>query len=292
MAATDSATASSAGRFHPGSIAGAGIGLRSQHYRDILTTQPEIPWFEALTENYLGGGSPLANLERIRERYPMTLHGLGMSLGSTDPLNEIYLSKLKALADRIEPAWVSDHLAWISTEQQYVHDLLPLPYTEEALQHVSARIQQAQDFLGRRLLIENPSSYLSFKHDEITEWEFLGELARQADCDLLFDVNNAYVCAMNRGIDPLHYLDSLPADRIREIHLAGYEEHDGYLFDTHGYRVREPVWALYRATLEKFGPIPTLIEWDTDIPSFRVLETEAKTAQAQLDRAKEPLINS
>jgi len=266
-------------------IAGAGIGLRSQHYHDILTTEPDIPWFEALTENYLGGGSPLANLQRIRERYPLTLHGVGMSLGSTDALNEIYLKKLKSLVERIEPAWVSDHLAWISAENRYVHDLLPLPYTEEALQHVSARVRQAQDFLGRRLLIENPSSYLSFKHDEMTEWEFLTALADQADCDLLFDVNNAYVSATNRGTDPIVYIEMLPTERVREIHLAGYEEHYGYLFDTHGYSVQPPVWELYRASIGKFGPVPTLIEWDTDIPSLQVLKNEAATAQAEMERA-------
>lgn len=270
-------------QFPANAIAGAGIGLRSRHYKDILTTAPKIPWFEALTENYLGGGSPLANLQSIRERYPLTLHGVGMSIGSSDALNEIYLTKLKALAQRIEPAWVSDHLAWISAEHRYVHDLLPLPYTEESLQHVAERIQRAQDFLGHRLLIENPSSYLSFRHDEITEWEFLGALTDIADCELLFDVNNAYVCATNRGIDPLHYIDSLPAGRVREIHLAGYEEHDGYLFDTHGYRVQPPVWELFRATVKKFGPVPTLIEWDTDIPGLDVLLGEASKAQAVLD---------
>lgn len=265
-------------------IAGAGIGLRSQHYQDILMALPKVPWFEALSENYLGGGSPLANLHQIRERYPLTLHGVGMSLGSADPLNDIYMAKLKALVDRIQPAWVSDHLAWISAEHRYVHDLLPLPYTEEALQHVAERVRQAQDFLGRRLLIENPSSYLSFKHEEITEWEFLAALAEQADCDLLFDVNNAYVSATNRGTNPSVYLDALPGERIREIHLAGYEEHDGYLFDTHGYRVQPPVWDLYRATIEKLGPVPTLIEWDTDIPSLDVLSNEAALAQAELAR--------
>jgi len=285
MAATDSPNKPSAGRFHADQIAGAGIGLRSQHYADILSSEPDIPWFEALSENYLGGGSPLANLLRIRERYPLTLHGVGMSLGSTDALNEDYLRKLKALVERIEPAWVSDHLAWISAEHRYVHDLLPLPYTEEALQHVSTRVRQAQDFLGRRLLIENPSSYLSFKHDEITEWEFLAALADKADCDLLFDVNNAYVSATNRGADPTVYLEALPPQRVREIHLAGYEEQDGYLFDTHGYRVQPPVWALYRATIEKFGPVPTLIEWDTGIPSLQVLRSEAGMAQAALDQA-------
>ena len=284
MTAAEAQPDSPTGRFPASSIAGAGIGLRSQHYRDILTDTPRIAWLEALTDNYLGGGSPLANLLLIRERYPLTLHGVGLSLGSTDALNEIYLSKLKTVVERAQPAWVSDHLAWISADDRYVHDLLPLPYTEEALDHVVGRIRQVQEYLGQRLLIENPSSYLSFRHDTISEWEFLAAMAASADCDLLFDVNNAYVSATNRGADPQLYLDALPPERIQEIHLAGYEEHDGYLFDTHGYRVQKPVWELYRATLEKFGPVPTLIEWDTDIPELQVLLDEAEIAQAAMDK--------
>lgn len=282
MTTAGAETSSPTGRFSASKIAGAGIGLRAQHYSEILTDTPPIAWLEALTDNYLGGGPPLANLLSVREHYPLTLHGVGLSLGSTDPLNEIYLSKLKALIDRVQPAWVSDHLAWISADHRYVHDLLPVPYTEEALEHVAGRIRQVQDYLSRRLLIENPSTYLSFKHDTIPEWEFLAELAKNADCDLLFDVNNAYVSATNRGDDPQHYLDVLPSARIREIHLAGYEEHEGYLFDTHGYRVREPVWALYRSALEKFGRVPTLIEWDTHIPSLQILRDEANSAQAAM----------
>jgi uncharacterized protein (UPF0276 family) len=279
-------TSSPTGRFRAGKIAGAGIGLRAQHYSEILGDRPPIAWLEALTDNYLGGGAPLANLLSIREHYPLTLHGVGLSLGSTDPLNKVYLSKLKALISRVEPAWVSDHLAWISADHRYVHDLLPLPYTEEALEHVSGRIRQAQDYLNQPLLIENPSSYLSFKHDTMPEWDFLAELTKNADCELLFDVNNAYVSATNRGADPQRYVDVLPSPRIREIHLAGYEEHEGYLFDTHGYRVREPVWALYRSAIDKFGRVPTLIEWDTQIPPLQILRDEADSAQAAMDQLR------
>jgi len=271
-------------RFTDTPITGAGVGLRSQHYRTILEDQPAIPWFEVLTENYFGaGGLPLHFLERIRTDYPVSLHGVGMSLGSSDPLNFNYLGKLKALAERIEPAWVSDHLAWISTGNRYVHDLLPLPYTEEALQHFADRVSRVQDFLGRRLLIENPSSYMGYKDTDMTESEFLRQLVEKTDCDLLFDVNNVYVSGTNHGFDPLEYLHALPADRVREIHLAGYEEHNNYLFDTHGYHVHPPVWALYQKTIEHLGPIPTLIEWDNDIPEFAVLVDEAGTAQKVLD---------
>ena len=264
-------------------VTGAGIGLRSQHYQDVLRG-PDIPWFEVLTENYFGaGGMPLQYLESIRRDYPITLHGVGMSLGSTDPLDAGYLEKLKSLVDRFEPEFVSDHLAWISVDNRFVHDLLPLPYTREALAHVAERVTQVQDYLGRRILIENPSSYLSFRDADMSEWEFLSALVDAADCDILFDVNNAYVSATNHGLEPLDYLHGLHHERVREIHLAGYEEHDGYLFDTHGYRVRPPVWELFRKTIDLVGAVPTLIEWDTDIPEFRVLADEARKAQSVLD---------
>jgi len=262
------------------SITGAGIGLRSVHYQEILDTQPAIPWFEVLSENYFGaGGLPIYHLERVREHYPVTLHGVGMSLGSADPLNVDYLSRLKKLAERIEPVYISDHLAWISIDGRHVHDLLPLPYTEEALTLFSARVGEAQDILGRRLLIENPSSYMSYKNPDLTESEFLQELVKRADCDLLFDVNNVYVSSQNHGFDPIEYLHALPVDRVKEIHLAGYEEQDNYLFDTHGHRVHPPVWELYKEAIKVLGPVPTLIEWDTDIPELSVLVDEANTAQ-------------
>lgn len=265
-------------------ITGAGIGLRSRHYQEILDTKPAIPWFEVLSENYFGaGGLPIYHLERVREHYPVTLHGVGMSLGSADPLNFAYLARLKKLAKIIEPVYISDHLAWISIDGRHVHDLLPVPYTREALAHFADRVCQVQDYLGCRLLIENPSSYMGFKEVDMTEWEFLQELVECTDCDLLFDVNNVYVSSKNHGFDPVEYLHALPKGRIKEIHLAGYEEQDNYLFDTHGYRVHPPVWELYQITINHLGPVPTLIEWDTDIPEFEVLVDEAGKAQKMLN---------
>lgn len=261
-------------------IQGVGLGLRSSHYAEILSRSPAIPWFEALSDNYLGGGLPLHQLTRIRERYPITLHGVGLSLGSVDPLNQVYLERLKALVDRVQPTFVSDHLAWVSQGGRYLHDLAPLPYTEEALVHVAERIQRVQDVLGRQLLIENLSPYVRFAGGDHLEWEFLRELARRADCFLLLDVNNVYVNAFNHGFDPLAYLDALPAERVKEIHLAGYEEEDSFLFDTHGRAVQDGVWALYRQALRRFPRVPALIEWDTDIPSLAVLMAEAAKAEA------------
>jgi uncharacterized protein (UPF0276 family) len=265
-------------------IAGAGIGLRSQHYQEILQSKPPIPWFEVLTENYFGdGGQPLHYLEQVRLNYPVTLHGVGMSLGSADPLDSDYLHRLKALIKRIEPAWVSDHLAWISVGQRYVHDLLPLPYTQEALNNVVERVNQVQDFLGLQLMVENPSSYMGYNECDMSEWEFLQELVERTDCNILFDVNNVYVSGTNHGFDPVEYLHALPKGRVKEIHLAGYEEQDNFLFDTHGYRVHPPVWALYEKAIRHLGSVPTLIEWDNNIPKLSVLIDEANKAQSVLD---------
>ena len=261
-------------------IKGVGIGLRSPHYQDILTHQPAVPWFEVLSDNYLSpGGMPLYYLEQIRHNYPVTLHGVGMSLGSTDPLNLDYLLRLKRLAQRIEPAYISDHLAWISINGYYLNELLPLPYTEQVMEHLAQRILQVQEFLGRQILIENPSLYLSFTDSTMPEWEFIQGLLEQADCYLLLDLNNVYVSATNQGFDPFDYLSALPTNRVKEIHLAGYEEREDYLFDTHGHPVHNPVWQLYQGALERFGAVPTLIEWDTDIPDFEVLMAEASKAQ-------------
>jgi uncharacterized protein (UPF0276 family) len=266
-------------------VRGAGIGLRSCHYAEVLGSPPPSPWFEILSDNYLGaGGLPLHQLEQVRRDYPVTLHGVGMSLGSADPLDHAYLTRLKRLIERIEPAWVSDHLAWISIGGRYLHELLPLPYTEECLRHVASRVLEVQDFLGRRLLIENPSTYLTFRGDDMTESEFLTALVDMADCELLLDLNNAYVSAVNHGWDAAACLTALPAHRIREIHLAGYDQQEGYLFDTHGHRVHGPVWALYAEAIRRLGPVPTLIEWDTDIPSYAVLAEEAAKAQEILDQ--------
>ena len=261
-------------------IQGVGLGLRSAHYAEILDGSPSIAWFEALSDNYLGGGQPLHQLSRIRERYPITLHGVGLSLGSTDPLNMHYLAQLKALVERIEPACVSDHLVWVCHGGRYFHDLAPLPYTEEALVHAAERIQRVQDVLGRQLLIENLSPYVRFAGCDHLEWEFLTELAHRADCFLLLDVNNVYVNAFNHGFDPLTYLNALPSERVKEIHLAGYEEQDSFLFDTYGRAVQDRVWVLYRQALLRFPRVPALIEWDTDIPSLAVLMAEAAKAKA------------
>jgi uncharacterized protein (UPF0276 family) len=258
----------------------AGIGLRSLHYPYILENKPDISWFEVLSDNYLmPGGLPLYYLDKIRQDYPVTLHGVGMSLGSTDPLNFDYLSRLKSLAERIEPAYVSDHLSWISVNNHYLNDLIPLPYTTETMAHLVQRITEVQEFLGQRILIENPSAYIYFTHSTMTEWEFLQGLLNQADCYLLLDVNNVYVSGINQGFDPFNYLREIPKNRVKEIHLAGYEEKENYLFDTHGYPVHPPVWELYQAALAHFGSIPTLIEWDTDIPDFEVLMAEANKAK-------------
>jgi len=266
-----------------GAIKGVGIGLRSPHYQDILTNKPAVPWFEVLSDNYLNpGGMPLYYLEQIRQDYPVNLHGVGMSLGSTDPLNLDYLLRLKRLAQRIEPAYISDHLAWISVNGCYLNDLMPLPYTEEVMEHLAKRILQVQEFLGRQILLENPSLYLTFTESTMSEWAFIQGLLEKADCYLLLDINNVYVSATNQGFDSFDYLNALPANRIKEIHLAGYEEREDYLFDTHGYPVHNPVWKLYQGALERFGAVPTLIEWDTDIPDFEVLMAEASKAQQQL----------
>ena len=261
-------------------IEGAGLGLRSNHYQEIFETQPDVPWFELLSDNYMAaGGLPIQRAEQIRQNYPITLHGVGMSLGSADPLNYDYLKRLKNLADRLQPAFVSDHIAWVSVAGQYTHDLLPLPYTQDMLQHLNDRIQQVQEYLGRTILIENPSSYLTFTSSDMSEADFIKQLCVSSGCELLLDVNNVYVSAQNHGFDAAEYLAALPADKVKEIHLAGYEEMSGYLFDTHGYQVREPVWQLYKMALEYFGSVPTLIEWDTDVPEFSTLLGEAKKAE-------------
>lgn len=266
-------------------ITGVGIGLRSPHYQDILTHKPSVNWFEVLSDNYLNlGGLPLDYLARVRQDYPVTLHGVGMSLGSSDPLNVEYLTRLKQLIARIEPAYVSDHLAWISVNGHYLNDLIPIPYTKATLHHVAQRIQRVQDFLGQRILIENPSTYITFTESTMPEWVFIQHLVEAADCDLLLDINNIYVSAINHGFEPATYLKAMPTKRVKEIHLAGYEERPDYLFDTHGYQIHSPVWDLYQTALAQLGPVPTLIEWDTDVPHFNILVAEAHKAEEQLKK--------
>ncbi len=259
----------------------AGIGLRALHYRDMLATRPDIGWLEVHSENYFGdGGQPLYYLERLRDHYPVSLHGVGLSLGSTDELDKAHLSRLKHLMARVEPGLVSEHLCWGGVGGRFLNDLVPLPYTEEALAVVCRHVAQTQEFLGREILLENVSSYLQFSHSTLTEWEFVAELALRTGCGILLDVNNVYVSAVNHGFDPLRYLDAIPPRAVQEIHLAGFDRSGDLLIDTHGKLVAEPVWDLYRQALARFGALPTLIEWDTDIPELAVLIGEAAKADA------------
>lgn len=261
-------------------LTGFGLGLRPRHYEAILRTRPRVDWFEALTENYMiPGGRPLHYLDRIRERYPVVLHGVSLSIGGTDPLDRDYLRRLKALAARVQPAWISDHLCWTGVDGENLHDLMPLPYTDEALRHVARRVRAVQDALGRRILLENVSSYVAYRASAMTEWQFLAALAREADCDLLLDVNNIYVSAFNHGFDALAFLDGIPAGRVRQIHLAGHDRCGDLIVDTHDAPVIGPVWDLYAEAIRRFGPVPTMIERDDRIPPLGALVRE-------LDRAR------
>jgi uncharacterized protein len=276
-------------REHRASIpAQAGIGLRAPHHHVLLTNRPSIAWLEVHSENFFGtGGQPLTELLAVRDHYPVSLHGVGLSIGSADPLNKAHLRKLKHLIDVIEPGLVSEHLAWSLIDGRYLNDLLPLPYTEESLTHVIARVDQAQEYLGHRILLENISSYLEFEASALSESEFLVEVARRSGCALLLDINNVYVAACNHGFDPLVYLQAIPAELVAEIHLAGYTVKtfdDGQIhIDTHIRPVAAEVWALYGGVIGRYGPKPTLIEWDTDLPELNVLLNEAAKAERFLE---------
>ncbi len=260
-------------------IQGVGIGLRSPHYMDIERHKPAVPWFEVLIDNYLNkGGAARQHLHAIRQDYPITFHGVSMSLGSADPVNKDYLAALKLALLEFEPVHISDHLCWSSINGLYSHDLLPLPYIKNAVQHVVDRIQQVQDILQQQILIENVSSYLQYSISAMEEWEFLVDIAERADCYILLDINNIHVSACNQDFDPVHYLNAIPIEHVREMHLAGYEDQGTHLLDTHSEAVHPPVWELYEQALHRFGPVPTLIEWDNDIPEFSVLQQEAHTA--------------
>jgi uncharacterized protein (UPF0276 family) len=259
---------------------GFGLGLRVDHYEAILADHPDVDWFEALTENYLvPGGKPLDYLMRIRERFPVVLHGVSLSIGSTQPLDRTYLAQVKELATRVEPEWVSDHLCWTGIAGRNMHDLLPLPYTEEALANVVERVRTVQDILGRRILLENVSSYVSYRDSQLTEWQFLREIAERADCLILLDVNNIYVSSVNHEFDPLDYLNAIPEDRVQQIHLAGHENHGDYLIDTHDHPVPDPVWELYSAAVRRFGGVSTMIERDANIPPLEELCCELDAAR-------------
>ncbi len=261
---------------------GFGLGLRPVHYPEILdgAARPHVDWFEAITENYLvPGGRPLANLDRVRRDWPVVLHGVSLSIGGTDPLDLDYLAQVRSLVQRIEPVWVSDHLCWTGVDGANLHDLLPLPYREDVVDHVVERVLQVQDFLGRRMLLENVSSYAAFRESDLSEWAFLAQIAERADCDLLLDVNNVYVSACNHGFDAYEYIDALPAGRIRQIHLAGHSQGDGLLIDTHDAPVTDAVWALYGHAIERLEYVPTMIERDDNIPDLATLIAELDHAR-------------
>lgn len=260
---------------------GFGLGLRPEHYDSIAAARPRVDWLEVISENYMvPGGAPLAHLDRLRRDFPMAMHGVSLSIGAADPLDERYLDDLEALAARVEPAWISDHLCWTGVGGRNMHDLLPLPYTGEALAHVVRRIGRVQDRLKRRILIENVSSYVGFRDSEMSEWEFLAEVARRADCLILLDVNNIYVSAFNHEFEPRDYLAGVPAERVRQIHLAGHRHCGTHIIDTHDHPVIDTVFALYAEAVRRFGPVSTMIERDADIPPLDELLSE-------LDRVRE-----
>lgn len=261
----------------------AGIGLRAPHYREVLEKRPKLGWVEVHNENFFGGGAPLHTLLRVREHYPVSLHGVGMGLASAAPLDQAHLSALQRLCEQVQPAAVSEHLSWNTAAGMVMNDLLPFPYTQESLAHVVNRVDQVQNKLGRQLLVENLSSYLSFAQSEMGEGEFLAELTRRTGCGILFDVENLHVNARNLGVDAKAFIRAIPAAAVKEYHLAGYSVIDGCLVDTHNHPVYPEVWELYEYALQQIGPRPTLIEWDSDIPALAVLMGEAAKAQQRME---------
>ena len=261
---------------------GFGIGLRAEHYEDILEQKPkQIDWLEIISENYMvDGGKPLYFLDAIRQHYPMVMHGVSMSLGGTDPLNFDYLNKLKNLINRVQPEWFSDHLCWTGVDHKNMHDLLPLPYTEEAVTHLADRISQVQDFIGRQMLIENLSSYITYSDDAMTEWEFLSAIADKADCYLLLDVNNIYVSSYNHQFDPVEYLEGITSERVWQHHLAGHSNEGNLIIDTHDSDIIDPVWSLYEETAKRLGAVSTMIERDGNIPALSSLLDELEQARS------------
>ena len=261
---------------------GFGLGLRKEHYEAVLADKPAVDWFEIISENYMvEGGKPLHYLERIRQDYPMMMHGVSLSIGSSSPLNKDYLQQLKTLIQRVEPEWVSDHLCWTGLDGKNFHDLLPLPYTEEAIEHVAGRVRQVQDFLGRRILLENLSSYVTYKHSLMPEWEFLSAISERSDCLILLDVNNIYVSSVNHDFDPVDYLRGVPAERVWQLHLAGHTTNESgrILIDTHDQPIRDEVWALFEQAAKLLGPVSTMIERDDNIPPLDELMKELQQAR-------------
>jgi len=254
---------------------GFGLGLRTEHYEYILNNLPPVDWFEIISENYMvPGGKPLYYLDKIRNHYPVVMHGVSMSLGSVDPLDKNYLKQLKELIQQIKPEWVSDHLCWTGVHGKNLHDLMPLPYTEDTVKHVVSKINQVQDYLGQQILLENVSSYVSYKQSEMTEWEFLTEIVNQADCFILLDINNIYVSAFNHNFNSHDYLYNIPKNRVYQHHLAGHTNNGNYIIDTHDHPVIDPVWSLYKDSVKHFGLVSTMIERDDNIPAFEELFAE------------------
>lgn len=259
---------------------GYGLGLRPDYYDDVLGDADGIDWLEVTSENYMvAGGKPLYYLDQAAERFPLVMHGVSLSVGSTDPLDRDYLVRLKALADRVQPAWVSDHLCWTGQGGYNLHDLLPLPYNQEAVRHVADRVARVQDILGRRILLENVSSYLNYKHSDMTEWEFLSHVVEEADCLILLDINNIYVSAVNHGFDSKRYIDHVPPERVWQFHLAGHTRYEDFAIDTHDQPVPDPVWELYEYALGRFGPVSAMIERDDNMPSYNELRAELNHAR-------------
>ncbi len=259
---------------------GFGLGLRTEYYHLIETEKPPVDWFEIITEDYLvPGGRPLFHLEKIRQDYPLVMHGVALSIGSADPLNFDYLERVKQLAQKLQPAWISDHLCFTGVNGKTSHDLLPLPYTEEALQHVVQRVKQAQDFLGCQILLENASSYLTYRDSAMSEWEFLNNIVEQADCKILLDINNVYVSAFNHHFDPIEYLNAIPVSRVQQFHIAGHLNLGDIIVDTHDHKVIPDVWELYEKALQRFGNISTMIERDDRFPPFAHLLSELQKAR-------------
>jgi len=259
---------------------GFGLGLRTEHYQYVIDEKPNVDWFEILSENYMvPGGKPLHNLDVIRADYEMVMHGVSMSIGSTDPINKNYLKALKQLIDRVQPHWISDHLCWTSVNGSNSHDLLPLPYNEETINHTVERIKQVQDFLGRQILMENLSSYVTYNESEMTEWAFFNEIAKRADCHVLLDINNIFVSAHNHHFDPIDYIKGMDSERIMQFHLAGHSYSGDMIIDTHDHDVCDPVWALYEEALKHYGAVSTMIERDDNIPEFVELRDELSIAE-------------
>ncbi|MDP2561905.1 DUF692 domain-containing protein [Psychrobium sp. 1_MG-2023] len=265
---------------HHDHFLGFGLGLRTQHFEDVLSSKPKVDWFEIISENFMvDGGKPRYYLDAIAEQYPIVMHGVSMSVGSVTPLDQQYLTNLKKLISHVKPRWISDHLCFSQAGNVNSHDLLPMPYTEEAIDHIAARIRQVQDTLGQQMLLENVSSYLTYQSSELSEWDFYNEVCQRADCYMLLDINNIYVSARNHQFNALDYLNAIDKTRVRQIHLAGHQDYGDYVIDTHDHPICDPVWSLYESAVQRLGKVSTMIERDDNIPSLNELVNELDMAR-------------